>query len=63
MNLRIEQKHTVKQIPVLVYSRVSGYYNPVANFNKGKREEFYDRKYLNIGEFVDAQSSSLSGLQ
>ncbi|OPZ96255.1 MAG: hypothetical protein BWY70_01808 [Bacteroidetes bacterium ADurb.Bin408] len=62
MNLRIDQKHTVKQIPVLVYSRVSGYYNPVANFNKGKREEFYDRKYLNIGEFVDACTGDKTGL-
>ena len=62
MNLRIDQKHTVKQIPVLVYSRVSGYYNPVANFNKGKRGEFYDRKYLNIGEFVDACTGDKTGL-
>ena len=63
MNLRIEQKHTVKQIPVLVYSRVSGYFAPTAMFNRGKKEEFSQRKYLNIGEFVDAQSSALSGLQ
>ena len=62
MNLHIEQKHTVKQIPVLVYSRVSGYYNPVANFNKGKREEFYDRKYLNISEVVNACTGNKTGL-
>ena len=62
MNLRIEQKHTVKQIPVLVYSRVSGYYNPVANFNKGKREEFSQRKYLNISEVVNARTGNETGL-
>ena len=27
-----------------VYSRVCGYFRPVANWNKGKREEFKDRK-------------------
>ena len=38
---------TIK-IPVLCYSRVSGYFNPTANWNKGKREEFSERKYLDI---------------
>ena len=36
------------KIPVLTYSRVSGYYNPVVAFNKGKREEFSERKTMNI---------------
>lgn len=27
-----------------VYSRVCGYFRPVSNWNKGKREEFNDRK-------------------
>ena len=27
-----------------VYSRVCGYYRPVTNWNKGKREEFKERK-------------------
>lgn len=27
-----------------VYSRVCGYFRPVPNWNKGKREEFKDRK-------------------
>lgn len=27
-----------------VYSRVSGYFRPVKNWNKGKRSEFKDRK-------------------
>lgn len=50
----VEQKtenKTELKIPVLTYSRVSGYYNPVNAFNKGKREEFSERKYLNIQEF------------
>ena len=33
-----------------VYSRVCGYFRPVANWNHGKREEFKDRKtYKKIG--------------
>lgn len=27
-----------------VYSRVCGYFRPVSNWNKGKKEEFIDRK-------------------
>ena len=27
-----------------VYSRVTGYYRPVQNWNKGKQEEFKERK-------------------
>lgn len=43
-----EQGATVIKIPVLTYSRVSGYYNPVVAFNKGKREEFSQRKYIDL---------------
>ncbi|MGE4300907.1 MAG: anaerobic ribonucleoside-triphosphate reductase [Victivallaceae bacterium] len=31
-----------------VYSRVCGYFRPVSNWNKGKREEFHDRKTYNV---------------
>jgi len=37
-------------IPAMIYSRVSGYYNPVVNFNKGKAEEFSERKYVKVPE-------------
>jgi anaerobic ribonucleoside-triphosphate reductase len=39
-------KEKVIAIGAEVYSRVVGYYRPVANWNDGKREEFKDRKYL-----------------
>lgn len=32
------------KIPVEVYSRVVGYFRPVDQWNKGKQEEFRDRK-------------------
>lgn len=33
-----------KKIPVEVYSRVVGYYRPVNQWNRGKQEEFRERK-------------------
>lgn len=31
-----------------VYSRVTGYFRPVKNWNRGKREEFKDRKPYSV---------------
>ena len=31
-----------------IYSRVTGYMRPVNSWNKGKREEFKDRKAYNV---------------
>ena len=33
-----------------VYSRVTGYFRPVANWNKGKQEEFKDRKVYRVAK-------------
>ena len=35
-----------------VYSRITGYYRPVQNWNEGKVQEFKDRKEYNIGHSV-----------
>jgi hypothetical protein len=40
----------MKIIPAEIYSRVSGYFRPVNQWNKGKREEFSDREYLVINK-------------
>ncbi len=37
-----------KRIPVEVYSRVVGYFRPVNQWNKGKREEFSERKHFSV---------------
>ena len=29
-----------------IWTRVMGYYRPVSEFNKGKKSEFYTRKYF-----------------
>jgi hypothetical protein len=34
----------MKKIPCEVYSRVVGYFRPVSQWNKGKQEEFNERK-------------------
>lgn len=34
----------IKRVPTEVYSRVCGYFRPLDNWNKGKREEFAQRK-------------------
>ena len=34
--------------PTEVYSRITGYYRPVQNWNKGKTQEFADRKTYSI---------------
>lgn len=33
-----------KKVPCEVYSRIVGYLRPVQNWNKGKRQEFKERK-------------------
>ncbi|MBQ7678480.1 MAG: ribonucleoside triphosphate reductase, partial [Butyrivibrio sp.] len=35
-----------------VYSRITGYYRPVANWNDGKVQEYHDRKNYVVGESV-----------
>lgn len=35
-----------------VYSRVSGYFRPVKQWNKGKREEFAERKFSFLNEVL-----------
>ena len=36
------------QIACEIYSRVSGYYRPVNQFNVGKQAEFKERKMLDV---------------
>ena len=50
----------MREIPCEVYSRVSGYFRPLAAWNKGKQQEFSERKYLNIGEINGRYKSSNS---
>jgi ribonucleoside-triphosphate reductase len=39
--------------PTEVYSRITGYYRPVKNWNDGKAQEFKDRKTYDINDHED----------
>ena len=39
-----------KKVLCEVYSRVVGYLRPVQNWNKGKRQEFTERKTYRVGK-------------
>lgn len=41
-------EHKKIAIACEIFTRVSGFYRPVASFNKGKKEEFSERKTLNL---------------
>ena len=36
------------KIETEIFSRISGYFRPVSQWNRGKKEEFKERKYINI---------------
>ena len=40
--------------PTEVYSRITGYYRPVQNWNDGKAQEYKDRKVYDIGSSMQA---------
>jgi anaerobic ribonucleoside-triphosphate reductase len=45
---KIEGKKMNKKIPCEIYSRVVGYYRPVAQWNKGKQEEWNEKIFYKI---------------
>ena len=42
------KKDKARKVPCAVFSRVVGYYSPTNGWNKGKVEEFKDRKTYNV---------------
>lgn len=38
--------NNVKRTACEIWTRAMGYCRPVSNFNKGKKSEFYERKYF-----------------
>jgi len=51
-------KKTEKKIPAEVYSRIVGYFRPVSQWNKGKKEEFHERKEFTISEISNNSRST-----
>ncbi len=44
--MKVDKENLV--IPCEVYSRVVGYFRPVQNWNKGKKQEFLERNIFRI---------------
>jgi hypothetical protein len=47
--------------PTEVYSRIVGYYRSVRNWNKGKKEEYHERKLFEVSESGVAAGARLDG--
>ena len=47
-----------KKCSVEVFSRVTGFFRPVQSWNKGKTEEFKDRKKFNIDTITEENADS-----
>ena len=46
----------MQKVKATCYSRVSGFYTPVNQYNPGKAQEFKDRKYYKLtGEFDEKE--------
>lgn len=44
-----------KQIVTEIYSRISGYYRPVNQWNKAKANEFAERKYIDVKKAMEKE--------
>jgi ribonucleoside-triphosphate reductase len=49
----IEARDNAKGTPTEVYSRIVGYYRSVGNWNRGKREEYGERRLYGIPDVED----------
>ena len=50
----------MQKIKTEIYSRVSGYFRPVQQWNKAKQEEFSDRKTADKNYILEAVSGKKS---
>lgn len=46
-------------VPAEVYSRVSGYFRPLTQWNKGKKEEFAQRKGLMYSSALEKKDEAV----
>ena len=51
----------VKKVPCEVYSRIVGYLRPIQNWNKGKRQEFEDRRTYRLEREAERECASKAG--
>jgi ribonucleoside-triphosphate reductase (formate) len=46
-----------------VYTRIVGYHRPVQNWNRGKREEFKDRKEFSLNKSLESTKGKCQTLE
>jgi hypothetical protein len=49
-----------KVVPCEVYSRVVGYFRPVSQWNKGKQQEFKERKWVKVGNSAFMENNKVA---
>jgi hypothetical protein len=50
------------KVPTEIYSRISGYFRPVQQWNKGKQSEFNERKFADVNALqMDKGDAANSG--
>ena len=53
---------TERKIKTEIYSRISGYFRPVQNWNTAKKEEFKERKFADVNALqMDKGDAANSG--
>jgi len=52
MGIKIKGATIMQKVKCEIYSRISGYYRPVQQYNKGKQEEFSERRKIKVPEVV-----------
>ena len=45
-----------KKVPAEIYSRVSGYFRPVKQWNPGKQAEFKNGRDLQTGKYISERN-------
>ena len=57
------QKNKIVLVQAEIYSRVSGYYRPVSQWNAGKREEYFDRKKIKQEGLIEGSVNNGGSIQ
>lgn len=50
---------TIKECITEVFSRVTGFWRPVQDYNKGKVAEFKARKHYKVKEYIDGKDGQV----
>jgi len=63
--LGVEQKaaQPLKRVPCEVYSRIVGYLRPVQDWNRGKQQEFADRRAYVVARDQDSSEQLRSDVE